>query len=104
MTTELFDRFEALTFDDVVIVPGYSDVLPDTADTSATFAGDITLAIPIVSAAMDKVTEGRMAIAIARDYVAEDGIDVVCIPEFIDVVIENEERTAYDRLRVSNQA
>jgi stage V sporulation protein S len=34
------------------------------------------------------------AIAIARDYVAEDGIDVVCIPEFIDVVIENEERTA----------
>jgi stage V sporulation protein S len=34
------------------------------------------------------------AIAIARDYVAEDGIDVVCIPEFIDVMIENEERTA----------
>jgi IMP dehydrogenase len=70
---DLFDRFEALTFDDVVIVPGYSDVLPDTADTGATFAADIVLAIPIVSAAMDKVTEARMAIALAR----EGGIGVI---------------------------
>ena len=69
MTTqndELFDRFEALTFDDVVIVPGYSETLPDTVDTTATFAAGITLAIPLVSAAMDKVTESRMAIAMAR--------------------------------------
>jgi len=64
---ELFDRFEALTFDDVVIVPGYSETLPDAVDTSATFAGDIELAIPLVSAAMDKVTEARMAIAMARN-------------------------------------
>ena len=70
---ELFDRFEALTFDDVVIVPGYSDVLPDTADTSAAFADDIVLQVPIVSAAMDKVTEARMAIAMAR----EGGIGVI---------------------------
>ncbi len=70
---ELFDRYEALTFDDVVIVPGYSDVLPDTADTSATFADDIVLQVPIVSAAMDKVTEARMAIAMAR----EGGIGVI---------------------------
>lgn len=69
----LFDRFEALTFDDVVIVPGYSDVLPDTVDTAARFAGEIELAIPLVSAAMDKVTEARMAIAIAR----EGGIGVI---------------------------
>ncbi len=69
----LFDRFEALTFDDVVIVPGFSSVLPDTADTSATFAADIELAVPLVSAAMDKVTEARMAIAIAR----EGGIGVI---------------------------
>jgi IMP dehydrogenase len=70
---ELFDRFDALTFDDVVIVPGYSDVLPDTVDTSATFAADIVLQVPIVSAAMDKVTEARMAIAMAR----EGGIGVI---------------------------
>ena len=70
---DLFDRFQALTFDDVVIVPGYSDVLPDSVDTAAVFAADITLAVPIVSAAMDRVTEGRMAIALAR----EGGIGVI---------------------------
>lgn len=70
---DLFDRFQALTFDDVVIVPGYSDVLPDSVDTAAVFAADITLAVPIVSAAMDKVTEGQMAIALAR----EGGIGVI---------------------------
>ena len=69
MTThndEFFTRFEGLTFDDVVIVPGYSDVLPDGADTSTVFARDITLNVPLMSAAMDRVTEARLAIAIAR--------------------------------------
>ncbi len=63
---ELFNRFEALTFDDVVIIPGYSEVLPDSVDTSTVFAADIRLAVPLVSAAMDKVTEAAMAIAMAR--------------------------------------
>ncbi len=63
---ELFDRYDALTFDDVVVIPGYSETLPDAVDTSATFAADIELAIPLVSAAMDKVTEARMAVAMAR--------------------------------------
>ncbi len=62
----IFDRFQALTFDDVVVVPGYSQVLPADVDTSAIFAGDIRLAVPLVSAAMDKVTESGLAIAIAR--------------------------------------
>jgi len=62
----LFDRFEALTFDDVVVVPGYSETLPDSVDTTATFAREIELAIPLVSAAMDTVTEARMAVAMAR--------------------------------------
>ena len=61
-----FDRYEGLTFDDVVLVPGYSDVLPDQADTATMFARDIQLNMPLVSAAMDKVTEGRLAIAMAR--------------------------------------
>ena len=63
---DFFDRFEALTFDDVVVVPGYSETLPDAVDTTARFAADIELAVPLVSAAMDKVTEGRMAVAMAR--------------------------------------
>ena len=67
MNDELFDRYDALTFDDVVIVPGYSETLPDAVDTSATFAADIELAVPLVSAAMDKVTEARLAIAMARN-------------------------------------
>jgi IMP dehydrogenase len=70
---ELFDRFEALTFDDVVIVPGYTDVLPDEVRTDACFAADIRLHVPVVSAAMDKVTEAPMAIALAR----EGGIGVI---------------------------
>lgn len=63
---QLFDRFDALTFDDVVIIPGYSETLPDAVDTSAVFARDIVLSVPLVSAAMDRVTEARMAIAMAR--------------------------------------
>jgi IMP dehydrogenase len=62
----LFGGAEAYTFDDVVVVPGWSTVLPDAADTSAVLARDITLAVPIVSAAMDRVTESQMAIALAR--------------------------------------
>jgi IMP dehydrogenase len=73
VNSDLFDRFTALTFDDVVVVPGYSEVLPADVDTSATLARDITLQIPVVSAAMDRVTESRMAIALAR----EGGIGVI---------------------------
>ena len=43
---DFFDRFEALTFDDVVVIPGYSETLPDEVDTSARFAADIELAVP----------------------------------------------------------
>ncbi len=73
VNTDLFDRFTALTFDDVVVVPGYSEVLPADVDTSATLARDITLQIPVISAAMDRVTESRMAVALAR----EGGIGVI---------------------------
>jgi IMP dehydrogenase len=63
----LFDRHEALTFDDVLIIPGYSEVLPNDTDISTSLTDRIRLAIPIVSAAMDTVTEAAMAIAIARE-------------------------------------
>jgi IMP dehydrogenase len=70
---ELFDRFTALTFDDVVVVPGYSEMLPADVDTSVVLARDVRLQIPVLSAAMDRVTESRMAIALAR----EGGLGVI---------------------------
>jgi IMP dehydrogenase len=57
---------EGLTFDDVLLVPGKSSVLPAEVDTCTHFTRKITLNIPLVSAAMDTVTESRLAIAIAR--------------------------------------
>ena len=55
-----------LTFDDVLLVPDYSEVTPDLADVSSWLTPDIKLNIPLVSAAMDTVTESRMAIQLAR--------------------------------------
>ncbi|MDD2910369.1 MAG: IMP dehydrogenase [Petrimonas sp.] len=58
---------EGLTFDDLLLVPGYSEVLPRNVDLSTHFSRNIPLNIPMVSAAMDTVTETTMAIAIARE-------------------------------------
>ncbi len=57
---------EGLTFDDVLLLPGKSSILPAQADTRTCLSRKISLNIPIVSAAMDTVTDGRLAIAIAR--------------------------------------
>lgn len=64
MTVSAFP--EALTFDDVLLLPGRSDVLPTAVDTSTQLTRNIRLNLPIVSAAMDSVTESRMAIAMAQ--------------------------------------
>ena len=64
---------EALTFDDVLLVPAASSVLPATADTSTFVTKSIRMNIPLLSSAMDTVTEGRMAIAMAQS----GGIGVV---------------------------
>ncbi|MFT0849942.1 IMP dehydrogenase [Achromobacter sp. F4_2707] len=64
---------KALTFDDVLLVPAYSDILPRDTNLSTRFTRDITLNIPLVSAAMDTVTESGLAIAMAQ----EGGIGVV---------------------------
>ena len=58
---------EALTFDDVLLQPGYSDVLPREVDLSTRLTAEITLNNPILSAAMDTVTEARLAIALAQE-------------------------------------
>ncbi len=64
---------EALSFDDVLLLPGYTNVLPDEVDTSTVLVREIRLHIPIVSSPMDTVTESRMAIALAR----EGGVGVI---------------------------
>ena len=64
---------EALTFDDVLLIPGASDVLPSTVDLSTVLAPGIKLNIPLVSAAMDTVTESKLAIAMAR----EGGVGII---------------------------
>ena len=63
------DKFleHALSFDDVLLVPGYSEVLPRDVDISTSIGTSIKLRMPILSAAMDTVTESRMAIAMARE-------------------------------------
>ena len=64
---------EGLTYDDVLVVPAYSEVLPNSVNTKTYFSKNIKLNIPLVSAAMDTVTESKMAIAIAQ----EGGIGVL---------------------------
>ncbi|MCK5059421.1 MAG: IMP dehydrogenase [Candidatus Aminicenantes bacterium] len=63
---EKFWPQEGLTFDDVLLVPAYSEVIPKDVDTSTRFTRNINLKIPLVSAAMDTVSEGRMAVAMAQ--------------------------------------
>ena len=65
--------YEGLTFDDVLLIPAKSEVLPKTVDTKTVLAKDIVLNAPIMTAAMDTVTESAMAIAIAR----EGGIGII---------------------------
>jgi IMP dehydrogenase len=67
------DIFEGLTFDDVLLIPDRSDVLPSQTDTSTRFTRNIRLQIPLCSAAMDTVTEAALAIALAQ----QGGIGVI---------------------------
>lgn len=73
MEKERFINVEGLTFDDILLVPRQSDVLPGEVDLSTKFSRNIRLKIPLVSAAMDTVTESRLAVAIAR----EGGIGII---------------------------
>ena len=68
-----YSQDDALTYDDVLIVPGYSEVLPGDVDLKSRFSRNITVNVPIVSSAMDTVTESRTAIVMAQ----EGGLGVI---------------------------
>jgi len=68
-----FVKYEGLTFDDVLLLPGYSEVIPSDVDVRTKLTPQIDLNLPICSAAMDTVTEARLAIALAR----EGGIGII---------------------------
>ena len=57
---------EALTFDDVLLLPRYSDILPTNTDIQTILSKNLTLKVPFMSAAMDTVTESKMAMAVAK--------------------------------------
>ena len=75
LDTNISSKFgkEGLTFDDVLLIPAESDVTPNMIELNTRLAGDIMLTTPIMTAAMDTVTEAKMAIAIAR----EGGIGII---------------------------
>ena len=79
---------EGLTFDDVLLIPGESHVTPKDVDLTTKLSDDITLNIPLVAAAMDTVTESRLAIAIAR----EGGIGIIHKNMSIDAQAEHVDR------------
>jgi IMP dehydrogenase len=96
-----------LTYDDVLLLPGHTDVIPSEVDTSTWFSRGIRLAVPLVSAAMDTVTESRMAIAMAR----QGGIGVLhrnlAIPDQaaqVDLVKRSESGMISDPLTVGPDA
>ena len=75
MSSFIADRvaMDGLTFDDVLLIPAYSEVLPRDVQLATRFSRNIELNVPLISAAMDTVTESQLAIAIAR----EGGIGVI---------------------------
>ena len=79
-------KMEGLTFDDVLLIPAYSEVLPNNVNLKTKFSRNITLNVPLVSAAMDTVTESQMAIAIAREGgigVIHKNMSIKCIEIFL---------------------
>ncbi len=99
--------FVGLTYDDVLLLPGETDVVPSEADTTSRLTREISLRIPLVSAAMDTVTESRLAIAIAREGglgVLHRNLPVVDQAHQVDLVKRSESGMISDPVTVSPDA
>lgn len=95
---------EGLTFDDVLLVPAYSEVLPREVDLSTFFTKTLQLKAPIISAAMDTVTESKMAIAIAREGgigVVHKNMSIADQAKHIHIVKRAENGMIYDPVTIS---
>ncbi|MCM2412269.1 MULTISPECIES: IMP dehydrogenase [unclassified Streptomyces] len=96
-----------LTYDDVLLLPGASDVLPNAVDTSTLISRNVRVNIPLLSAAMDKVTEARMAIAMARQGgvgVLHRNLSVEDQVNQVDLVKRSESGMVTDPITVSPDA
>ena len=90
---------QGLTFDDILLVPNYSEILPRNAELKTHLTKNISLSIPFISAAMDTVTEGTMAIAMAQ----QGGIGIIHKNLPVDEQIKEVERVKrYESGRISN--
>lgn len=98
-TTQAKNLGQGLTFDDILLVPNYSEILPRNAELKTRLTKNITLAIPFISAAMDTVTESTMAIAMAQ----QGGIGIIHKNLPIEEQIKEVERVKrYESGRISN--
>ena len=98
---------EGLTFDDVLLVPGYSDVLPGETDTTTRFSRNIDLRIPICSSAMDTVTEAALAIALAQQGgigVIHKNLTIDQQAEEVDKVKRSESGMIVDPVTINDEA
>ena len=99
--------FTGLTYDDVLLLPDHSDVVPSEVDTTTRLTREITLAVPLVSAAMDTVTEARMAIAMARQGgigVLHRNLSIADQAAEVDMVKRSESGMILDPVTVSPDA
>jgi IMP dehydrogenase len=98
--------FEGLTFDDVLLVPSYSEVMPRNVDLTSHFTRNIIINAPIVTAAMDTVTENKMAIAIAREGgigVIHKNMDIVDQAHQVTTVKRAENGMIYDPITITRE-
>ncbi|PPR24906.1 MAG: Inosine-5'-monophosphate dehydrogenase, partial [Alphaproteobacteria bacterium MarineAlpha9_Bin4] len=109
---------QSLTFDDVLIRPGYSSIMPREVETKTKFSSEIEINIPIISAAMDTVTDGKLAISISQcggigvihknNSIEDQVIEVIKVKKYesgmvVDPVTISEESTLFNLMELKKK-